>query len=226
MSRLITPTIISSYKFLKNGPSSWKEKAERDFKNNLARIFSGMGEEAQQGISYEKRLNNLASEYIIGGLEEGTEIYKDQKSNEVTWAVIKKIAGGNFGGKTKAYVTIDGEEYCFFGKMDVRHPDAYDVPIMDIKTTKNYKNGKYLSSIQHKMYCYSEKLEAGKKFEYVVIEWEKYPQINELYTETYVVPERQTLEEELITEVRDFVAFVSTNPEWLELYLTKFSMYN
>ena len=210
MSRLITSSLFSSIDWHTNCPPSWKEKAIKDLRNMLARIWTTPNPAAQRGIDFEKLLYSV--------LRQGKED-KVNCSDEFR-EIMKTCKGGSFQKKTKKYIEVNENEYCLFGKIDVWFHDV----IIDIKTTGNYKGEKnYLNSMQHKLYCYIEHI---RNFEYVVAEFngDSGP-ILKVHTIPYQVNYWDKLEEEIIEKIKEAINFLKTDEEIFELYTTKYSLY-
>jgi len=132
---------------------------------------------------------------------------------------VKKCKGGNFQKKTKKVIELNGFDYCLYGKLDVDFPNK----IIDIKTTSNYKGKQhYLSTFQHKLYCYCEQ---KSLFEYLVAEFDANEKLIDHHIVNYEVDDFKALETEVIERIKEAVAFLSNNHELFELYTSKFSQY-
>lgn len=207
MSRLITPSLMGSINWYLNCPPSWREKAFKDLKNQLGREYSEpMSPALQLGIKFEDAV------YACAQLE------RDAGSDHFKWFVAQ-CKGGIFQKRTRQYITIDGQQYCLFGKMDAWFPSV----IKDIKTTSNYKGPEhYLASFQHKMYCYNEQI---TDFVYLIAEFDDTQQLIAHHSITYKAPSHDKLEKEIVDTIEEATEFLKGYPELMTLYTTKFSKY-
>lgn len=207
MSRLITASLVGSIDWYLHCPVSWKEKAMTDLQNQLARVYADqMPTAIELGIKFENTVYEHANNENITG------------SDHYKW-FISECKGGEFQRKTKCYLTIDGYEYCLYGKIDVWYPDI----IKDIKTTSNYKGPQhYLDSIQHKIYCYSEKI---KKFRYIVGEFDENQHLIGHHSIDWTTPDWDDLKIDLVRRIKGVISFLEMDDALFNLYTTKFSMY-
>lgn len=209
MAKLITPTILNSLAFLQSTSKSWREKAYDDLYNSLARNY-GPWEDApeaiRKGVEFEDTVYKHANKTERGGSE---------KFNQVC----DMVKGGNFQKKSKKFLTLKGIEYCIYSKLDVRLPNK----IIDLKTTMNYKGPqKYLDTIQHKFYCYTEDC---LDFEYVVVTWDVGYTIDEIFVVPYHVDDMNLVEADIANATMNFVAFIDADPKLKEAYENKFCLY-
>ena len=93
--------------------------------------------------------------------------------------------------------------------------------LKDIKTTAEYKKGKYLKSFQHKLYCYVENI---KDFEYIIAEWEEYPKIKEVHREFYHCNDIAQLEKDIIFEIKEAFSIIKDLGLW-EDYRNLYCLY-
>jgi len=210
MAKLITPTLLNSLAWLEHCPSSWREKAQTDLMNTLSRNY-GPWEEApeavRKGVEFENEVYKWANKDRAGR--------GSKKFNEVC----DMVKGGNFQKKSKKFLTIDGVEYCIYSKLDVRLPNK----IIDLKTTMNYRGqDKYLDTMQHKFYCYTEDC---ADFEYLVITWDIGYTIDRIIPILYHMDDILEVEQEIVDNVKHFVAFLERNSELEEAYENKFCLY-
>lgn len=211
MSRLITASLFSSINWFQSCPPSWKERATKDLHNSLARIWTDPNKAAQRGIDFERRA------YAI--LEKGVDIDK-VKSSELFKKMLRQIQGGVFQKKTKRFIEVGGEEYCLYGKIDVSFPNK----IIDVKTTGRYKGrDNYLKSMQHIIYCFNERI---SEFEYLVAEFDGDDgPMEDLHTIPFHVDDPKSLEPVIRERIAETMAFLETDKELWDLYLTQFSRY-
>ena len=221
MSRLITPSVIGAVEWLRAAPDkindkgvNWRTQARIDLENQLGRVPWS-----------EANSNKLS--FVLGHKFEDTVYayaHKDQVdggSEHFNWFV-DKCKGGIFQKKSKRIITLDGVEYCLYGKLDVWFPDR----ILDIKTTRRYKGQQgYLDSFQHIMYCFNENI---MDFEYLIAEFEdkdEKPKILEHHEIKFHAESRDYLRERVESAVKSFVKFISSDQKLFELYTTKFTQY-
>lgn len=213
MSRLITPSLFSSIKWFKDAPYTWQEKAETDLTNTLSRIWTDLDPNgpAQRGIDFENHVYRL--------LEKGTAYNKINASPHF-FKVMDACKGGVFQKKAKKYLTIDGEEYCIYSKLDVWFPKS----IIDIKTTgaRKYKSGKYLKTTQHRIYCYTCDI---TNFQYVIALFNEDNTIADVVFENYKSQGIDKEEEYIIELIKDLLDFMDNYPSFKEMWLEKYSLY-
>ena len=220
MSRLITPSLISSVDFCRTCPPNWKESAYKGLQNTLGRIKEEPSTAIKKGIFYE----NVIYDILLGKLD------IKNRSQEMD-KVLRLCQGGDFQHKSKQYVFIDGEEYCLYGKLDVYFPPSEKYPkghIIDLKTTKKFSKSKYLSTWQHIIYCLNTGIPT---FDYLVCLW-NYPDDEKDYTlkSVNIVPyemlgDIDTVKEALCNKIREVIAFLQKDDILWELYTKTYSKY-
>ena len=211
VSRLITASIVGAIRWYNECPTSWRDKAEKDLKDQLGRVWRERDSPAQAlGHNFETKVYQYADKTLDAG------------SDHFKWFV-EQCRGGQFQRKASKYITLDGVEYCLYGKLDVWFPTI----IKDIKTTSNYKGeAHYLESFQHPLYCYLENI---NDFAYIVAEFEDSsgkPKILAHHEIKYHVSDKALLEKYIFDKVRAAIAFLNQHAELMELYVTKFSKEN
>ena len=213
MSRLITQSLFGKIDWILNCPPSWKEKAFKDLNNMLNRVWTEPPPPAKRGMDFERVVYGILSRKHL-------DIAKLNCSDHFR-LVLRLCQGGQFQRKTKSFLTIAGEEYCLFGKIDVWFPNL----IIDLKTTGNYKGcDHYLKSMQHKIYCYNEHI---KDFKYIVVEFTDDDNniIRDVHKIEYHVYDPKSLRKELEAKILNTLAFLEADPALLNLFLTKYSRY-
>lgn len=222
-SRLITPSLLSAIAWCQTAPQShidkdptkptWREQAYVDLDNLLNRVW-----------------DNSPKPYLDRGIKFENAVYKEamnptgRGSDHFKWFV-EECKGGQFQYKSKKYVTIDGHVYCIYGKLDVRFPHI----IKDIKTTSKWKgDANYLDTWQHRLYCFTEGIDAFRYNVAVFNDPDEGPLSNEIvdhHAVDYVVEDRAQLEESIITKIKEVVQFLQLDEQWFTAYTTKFSLY-
>lgn len=232
-AKLITTSLIDSVEWLKTAPSvptrddptkTWKEKAYEDMRNTLSRIWTPLGAAQQRGVDFEKK--------VYATLDSRVD-YKSQPFSPDMMSILDKCAGGKTYQKAKIFRQIDGEEYCIYVKYDLIMPDK----TIDLKTTTSYKGqSKYLSTMQHKIYCLvradsSSAYRGMYPFEYLVVEFSEdggeNQKIQHIYEVPYTPPSKEELEAEIMAKITDTIDYLKLYDEpgdlW-DLYCNKYCM--
>ena len=184
-SSLITQALVSSIEWAETAPNrvilparggdgilTWKGQAQVQLVEMLKRDKAKYSPEAMHGIEFEKKVYD---DVAAGGKIKGSDFYKE---------VCRQVKGYKFGEKEGKQV---GERYYY-----CRYDAIANPRLIDLKTTKKYTRGKYLKTFQHELYCY---VSGCTEFEYIVIEWDKFPKIKAVHYESYEPPEERRLEE-------------------------------
>lgn len=221
---LITTTIIGAMNWYLTAPDSiikeekggdgkttWKDKALEDLKKKLGREKTDFPEAARRGVEFEKMIyTNANKEHPFGPF--GSIYFQE---------VCKKVKGYQFYKKSGINIEIDGHPCYLFAKYDsiddINNPDS----IIDIKTTQEYKKGKYLKGFQHLLYCY---ITGANKFMYLIAEWEEYPKIKDIHNEDFIVKDRESLEREVHKTISEFLSTLKDLGLW-DLYKEKYCLY-
>lgn len=216
MSRLITTSLLGSISWARNCPPSWREKAFKDLRNQLARVWvePEKGSAIERGIRFEKTVYAL--------LNRGVDI-ESVNASDAFKEVLRKCENGEFQKRTKRFLTVAGEEYCIYGKIDVWKPT--ESKIIDIKTTSRFKGrDHYLGSMQHVIYCHNERV---PDFTYLVVEFDGDGSntIVDLHEIEYHNDNYDAMKAEIEDRIVDTMEFLQSDEELLKLYLTKFSRY-
>lgn len=209
MKLAITPTLLGSFDWCLNAPSSWKERAFRDFAATIRREKKEYGIEAQKGVEFEDNVYAVCDAISAGSIQntQGTKLFQ---------SVVEKCIGGRFQEWGQLY--FDVEEigtFRAYGKLDVnfdvgseRHPAGH---IIDLKTTVNYKGeAKYLSGWQHLMYCLSKNVPT---FEYLVAEWQAKGvfKLAQIHSVQYTMTDKTAALEAIKGHTRKFIAFLKAH---------------
>jgi len=216
-SCLVTQALVSSINWSLNAPNTvidlekggdgiitWSEKAYLDLYNMLSRIPTSFPEAAKQGVEFEKMVYKHANNTEIKGSKEFQKICEE-------------VRGFSFHQKKGFNLEIAHENCYLFGKFD-----AIKLPIIkDIKTTANYKKGKYLESFQHKLYCY---ITGATEFEYLIAEWDTYPKIKNVHKETFDNTDQKFLEEDVLNTIELCFQDLKSLGLW-DIYREKYCLY-
>ncbi len=150
---LVTPSILDSYAWYKDCPSSWKEKAEADLRNALNRIYSPMEGAVKRGIDFEAKVcADLGMDLPSFTARHGTMLAPFHRH----------CHGGRMQEVVKRTVTIDGQAFVLYGKADVLFPSEHGFRgrIVDLKTTGRWKGAvAYTSRAQHLLYIAASGIE-------------------------------------------------------------------
>lgn len=217
---LVTQNLIESVKWYMGAPTTiikperggdgvktWKSKALQDLRDMLGRVPGEFGPEALNGMNFEKKVYEFANK-------------ENRKGSAFFQSVCDSVKGMHFYRKGGKNVKI-GEYDCYvYAKYDA----ILGTKIKDIKTTGKYSNNKYLSSIQHKLYCY---VADANDFEYVIVEWSQYPEIRAVHSEVFTIPAEsgtKYLEREIHSAVIDCFDNLQNLDLW-ELYRESYCLY-
>ena len=190
-----------------DGKQTWKEKAKQDLIDMLSRTERPFPEAAKRGVEFEKMVYKHAND-----TDEELLKYSDKFR-----AVCGEVKGFQFYKKNGINVEVDGQKVYLYGKFD-----AINLPIIkDIKTTESYQYQKYLSGVQHLLYCI---ISRATEFHYVVCEWKAYPEIKNIYKESFFVKDFDALEKELFEKISQSFNIFKENDMW-NLYRDSFCLY-
>lgn len=224
MSKLITPSLFGSIKWLETAPSSYQEKAYEDLRGMLARDQKwDPSPQIIRGMDFEKKVQEVLQKY-----KKDPEGLSNLKVSKEFREFLTACKGGEWQKKTKTYMTIDGTEYCLYGKIDVDFP----IKIIDVKTTgkepwKGF-NHKFLSSAQHKIYCHNEK---KPDFVYIIALFNDpkggplAKKISSVHYVNYHVDSFDKLTEEIREIIGEILMFFEQYPDLFKLFNTKYSKY-
>jgi hypothetical protein len=213
MGRLITQDLISGVDWLISCPPSWKDKAYTDLKNKLGRVKTGFAPAAKKGVDFENFLNQAINNKLYEK--------KDLKCSEEFKILMLDLKDFQQQKKTKSFIKIEDTEYCLYGKIDYYRKDL----IVDLKTTDCYKGeDKYLSSYQHKIYCYNERINS---FVYKIVEFEnETTKIKDIYSVYFdVIVGIEELKLDIIEKIISVIEFLKTDKELFALYNNKYCMF-
>jgi hypothetical protein len=201
-AKLLTPSLLNSWKWLENCPPTWSEKAYEDLDNYLNRrpidkkVF-------EKGNRFENQVQSVCRGIKISN--------KMPTVNEVA----KIVKGGKWQQVTKCQIVLPEITFMLYGRKDIDFPDM----TIDIKTTGNYKNPDYyIDSYQHKIYLYSDLINGHPKkmFKYVISDFES------VYEIDIDMPKPEILKKEVFEIVQRFWNFLKSKESLQKAYLSKF----
>lgn len=192
---LITHSLLSSWLCaMKDNPYE-DMTTERDnyaeFLKSLRREPTETTEAMQNGIDFE----DLVTAIIDQDYDES------HKWVEAASKVANIVRGGKLQYKAKKPVEVSGEKFLLYGRLDALKAGE----VMDIKFSKSYDRGKYITSTQHPTYL--ELIPEAEKFTYVISNG------NDVWTETY----RREETPSIFPIIEDFVAYLKSSGLW-EVY--------
>jgi hypothetical protein len=200
MKYLITPSLINSFKYFmeysedekraeygENANIRSDEQIRNDFILTLKRERTAPNEAMKKGLEFEKSI-------------------QDQKFDpDSPQAIIHEIVKeGIWQESCKKDINVDNQDYLLYGRIDVIKRDW----IYDIKYTGSYELGKFLDSIQHRLYMYCTGID---KFAYLISDGKQF--WREDYKATSVN------EYEIKEEIREFRHYLKNDPELEQLFL-------
>ncbi len=188
----LTPTLLNNWIYYINSSDSYEEKAKEAFFNCLNKIKTELTPEMLRGLEYEDKVYHLANGYQI-------------EASDIT---IKEIAGIVKGGLfqiplCRSLINYKELEIYLYGICDVIKQNI----IYDIKRVSKYDVGKYLKSVQHKIYLACSNADT---FSYLISDGKN------VYKEEYF--KSQKMLKELKGTVYEFLNWLDTN-NLLEKYL-------
>lgn len=208
MNKLITASLFNGIDWYRNCPESWRKKAFSDLKNQLSRIWVEPNEAIRRGMEFENTIYKIL------------QLGKENKVNcsDIFKKFLVECKGGIFQKKTKMIIEVDGVEYLLFGKMDCWFPDL----IIDIKTTSkewdDWSKKKYLESMQHVIYCYTEGISS---FKYLIGLFND-GKLIEMKSLGFNAVSQDALKKQIIDKIKEMVLFFEEHEELKILYHTKF----
>lgn len=198
----ISPTLLNSFDWYNNCPSTWKEKAKEDIIKTLKRLPKDYGLAVARGNEFEAAVQKVCEHQYDRPITEwpGSDNFKK---------VVKKCIGGVFQTWCEFYFMHDDKRVRAYGKIDVTLPDC----IIDIKTTGRYKGAQnYLTGWQPDVYLLATR---KPMFEFVVAEWagngssREHSKIKNVYEIQYAAhPE---MEKKLVAQYDRFVVWLRDN---------------
>lgn len=189
---LLTHSLLSAWLYAMRDNPYEDLTTERDnreeFLKALRREPTETTEAMQNGIEFE----DLVTAIINQNYDES------HKWIEAAQKVADIVRGGKLQYKAKKPVEVSGEKFLLYGRLDVLKAGQ----IMDIKFSKSYDRGKYLTSTQHPTYL--ELIPEAEQFTYVISNG------NDVWTETY----RREETPSIFPIIEDFMAYLKTSGLW------------
>lgn len=194
---LMTHSLLSSWLYaMKSNPyedATTEKDPMEEFMLTLRREPTPVTQAMQNGLDFE----DLVTDIVNG------ESY-DHEWYDAAAKVAQRVAGGILQYKAKREIVVGGLTLLLYGRLDCLK--AGDV--IDIKFSKGYDRGKYISSTQHPTYL--ELIPEAKQFIYIVSNG------SEVWTETY----RREETADIKPIIADFLEWLATM-DLLDLYKEK-----
>ena len=192
---LLTHSLLSSWLYaMKESPyedATTERDSYQEFLQTLRREQGEQTEAMRNGIEFE----DLVTDIVNGKAD------TEHKWYEAASKVASIVKGGILQYTAKKKVTVSGVEILIYGRLDVLKAGE----VIDIKFSKGYERGKYLSSTQHPTYL--ELIQEAERFTYLVSNG------TEVWTETY----RRDETPDITVIIADFLWYLKANGLW-ELY--------
>lgn len=220
-SLLVTSSLLDSFSWYKECPSSWKERAEADLVGTVFRVYSPMKGAVKRGIEFEAR--------VVAGLGLEREVFV-AAHGEMLAVFHDACHGGILQATVKRTVTVDGQGFVLYGKADILFPGKR---IIDIKTTGRWKGtAAYTSRAQHLLYIAASGIE---DFLYLVAVGQDASvhqapdtpavsvwKVDAVEPVDASMPKDEAMER-LESRIRQWMAFLETHPELKRAYETVFT---
>ena len=193
---LLTHSLLSSWLYAQKANPYEDATTERDsYQEFLQALRREPGEQTKamrNGIEFE----DLVTDIVNGDAD------TDHKWYEAACKVARAVRGGQLQYKAKKEITVSGIKILLYGRLDVLKAGE----VIDIKFSKGYERGKYISSTQHPTYL--ELIPEAGKFTYLVSNG------TEVWTETY----RRDETADITVIIADFLVYLKDSGLW-ELYV-------
>ncbi|PVH26256.1 hypothetical protein [Sphingobacterium corticibacter] len=182
----ITPTLIDSFLFLQS--NGFQPDDFQEFINRINKVKTSQDDSAKKGVAFESCVNLTLSGNPTSDLD-GFSFDPE---------LVNKIVSKLFD-YTGMQVWIDADVDFSYGVFKVGGFADYTQPfkITDLKTTSNYKLGKYTNYSQHKAFGLIDP--NIKRFDYLITDFEN------VYLEPYI--NKKAYHEEFISNVEMFYLF-------------------
>ena len=192
---LLTHSLLSSWLYaMKDSPyedATTERDSFQEFLQALRREPGEQTEAMRNGVEFE----DLVTAIINGEADTGHKWY------EAAAKVAGIVKGGWLQYKAKKEITVSGIKILLYGRLDVLKAGE----VIDIKFSKGYERGKYISSTQHPTYL--ELIPEAGQFTYLVSNG------TDVWTETY----RRDETPDIIPIAEAFIEYLKENDLW-EVY--------
>ena len=194
---LLTHSLLSSWLYaMKDSPyedATTERDSYTEFLQALRREPGEQTEAMRNGVEFE----DLVTDIVNGDAD------TEHKWYEAAYKVARIVKGGWLQYKVKKEITVSGVKILLYGRLDVLKAGE----VIDIKFSKGYERGKYISSTQHPTYL--ELIPEAEKFTYLVSNG------TEVWTETY----RRDETPDITVIIESFLAYLKDNDLW-DLYVS------
>lgn len=205
----LSPTMLDSFNFFKNAPKSWKSKAKEELLLKINKIPFKPSPEIQFGLDFEVALQEYSEE---NAPKEAFRALLESSFVGDHLALYKSAIWQKWTSRT---LLLDKIEINLIGRIDCFLPYR----VIDIKTTRNFRGeAKYLSGMQHVIYCLTESV---LNFEYHVYEFSG-ERIIDKHVIDYVAPDENTLINIVKSSANEFFEFLD-HEGYLDVYKDKFA---
>ncbi len=195
---LLTHSLLSSWLYsMKENPyedATSDKDSYQEFLMSLNRERTPTTDAMQNGIDFED---------LVTAIAQGRGNQKD-KWYDVAQKIAHVVAGAPLQYRAKKEITVNGITVLLYGRLDALKAGT----IYDIKFSKSYDVGKYLTSTQHPTYF--ELVPEADTFSYLVSNG------SSVWTESYRRDETQSI----IPIISDFFQFLEANG-LMEIYKVK-----
>lgn len=192
---LLTHSLLSSWLYaMKDSPyedATTERDSYAEFLQALRREPGEQTEAMRNGIEFEDLVTDIINENVDA----------EHKWFEAAARVARFVKGGQLQYKAKKELTVSGVKVLLYGRLDVLKAGE----VIDIKFSKGYERGKYISSTQHPTYL--ELIPEAERFTYVVSNG------SEVWTESY----RRDETPSIIPIIETFIKYLKENDLW-EVY--------
>lgn len=183
---LITPTLLNAHYYYMRAEEGGRE----DYLRTLRRESMAPTESMQKGIDLENEIINYCNgEWLTPSS-----------------SVVSDLGEICKGGRWQVPVKRSLGEYVLYGRADNVKQDT----IFDIKYTTNYEVGKYLHSMQHRIYLYCSGM---PKFSYLISDYK------EVWREDYF--NHSGIEDEIKSAIHSMVSHFEVDKEAGEIFKEK-----
>lgn len=153
MKLLITPSLLGSWEYYLNCAEEKEAEAKASFLSTLRREPIPDNEDMANGRKFEDAVYSVCRGF------EGTFL-EGEAYTKCVHEVASYVRGGAWQVKTYKDMTIDGQEFLVYGRIDVlRGPWVYD-----IKYSHTFDIGKYQDAPQTKIYLDLEEKTIGMRY--------------------------------------------------------------